>query len=79
VLPREVAMGKPGDYYVKGWNKKDQERIKERDLNKLQTKTERSEKSPQDYLNMDEGLTKTERSEKSPQDYLNMDEGLFDE
>jgi len=56
VLPREVAMGKPGDYYVKGWSKKDQERIKQRDLSNLKTKTKISEKSPQDYLNMDEGL-----------------------
>ena len=51
VLPREVAMGKPGDYYVKGWSKKDQERIKQRDLNKIQTKTEMSKRSAVDALN----------------------------
>lgn len=56
VLPREVAMGKPGDYYVKGWNKKDQERIKQRDLSSLETKTDLSKKRPIDYLNTDEGL-----------------------
>ena len=52
VLPRDVAMGKPGDYYVKGWSKEDQERIKQRDLTKLQTKTKISEKSAVESLNM---------------------------
>ena len=49
-------MGKPGDYYVKGWSKEDQERIKQRDLTKLQTKTKISEKSAIESLNMDEEL-----------------------
>ena len=51
VLPREIAMGKPGDYYVKGWSKKDQERIKQRDLTKLKTQTEVSKRSAIDALN----------------------------
>jgi len=51
VLPRDIAMGKPGDYYVKGWSKKDQERIKERDLSKIRTKTKMSERSAIDSLN----------------------------
>ncbi len=51
VLPRDVAMGKPGDYYVKGWSEKDQERVKQRDLTKLQTKTKVSERSAMESLN----------------------------
>ena len=51
VLPREVAMGKPGDYYVKGWSKKDQERIKQRNLKKLKTETQMSKRSAVDSLN----------------------------
>lgn len=52
VLPREVAMrGRAGDFYVMGWSSLDQERVKQRDLTKLKTTTERSRKSPQDYLN----------------------------
>ncbi len=52
VLPREVAMGKPGDYYVKGWSEKDQERIKQRDLSKIRTQTEINKRSAVDALNM---------------------------
>ena len=28
VLPREVALGKVGDHYIKGWDKKDEARLK---------------------------------------------------
>ncbi|MEN8727884.1 MAG: ferredoxin-type protein NapG [Sulfurovum sp.] len=49
VLPNDIAKGKAGDHYVKGWDKKDQERVK--DAQGLETKTKRSEKSSADYLN----------------------------
>ena len=52
VLPREVALGKPGDHYVKGWDKKDQQRVANRAESDLTTHDERSEKKPEDYLNM---------------------------
>ncbi len=51
VLPREIALGKPGAHYVKGWDKKDQERVKERDLSQITTHDKRSEKDAADYLN----------------------------
>jgi len=51
VLPREYAMGRVGDHYVKGWDKKDQQRAGDRKLDKIETKTRRSEKTPVDYLN----------------------------
>jgi ferredoxin-type protein NapG len=49
IHPREVALGKPGDHYVKGWDKKDQARVK--DAVEIHTKTKRSEKEVTDYLN----------------------------
>jgi ferredoxin-type protein NapG len=49
VLPREVSMGKAGDHYVKGWDKKDQERVK--DAKAQETTTEISKESATDYLN----------------------------
>ena len=51
VLPNEVAKGKAGDYYVKGWDVKDQERVG--DAKAIHTQTERSAKEPSDYLNME--------------------------
>ncbi len=51
VLPNEVAKGKAGDHYVKGWDAKDQERVK--DAKEIHTKTKRSEKEATDYLNME--------------------------
>ncbi len=53
VLPREIALGRPGDHYVKGWDKKDQQRIQNRVDKDVTTHDKRSEKKPQDYLNMD--------------------------
>ena len=50
VLPREVALGKVGDYYIKGWDKKDEKRL-EGISTDVTTKTKRSEKKAQDYLN----------------------------
>ncbi len=49
VLPREHSMGKAGDHYVKGWDKKDQERVK--DAKAIHTKDERSKREVSDYLN----------------------------
>jgi len=51
--PREIALGYPGDHYVKGWDNKDEARIakvstKDEDIT---TKTKRSEQEPADYLN----------------------------
>ena len=51
VLPREVALGKVGAHYVRGWDKQDQKRIKERNLKDITTHDERSKKKPIDYLN----------------------------
>ena len=51
VLPREIALGKPGDHYVKGWDKKDEARIKNRVDTDLTTHDKRSSKKPVDYLN----------------------------
>lgn len=53
VHPREVALGKPGDHYVKGWDQEDQQRVSnvsatEQDVT---TKTERSSQDTTDYLN----------------------------
>jgi len=50
IFPREVVLGKAGDRYVKGWDKKDQERIKNAST-KTTTKTGRSQKSAIDNLN----------------------------
>jgi len=54
VLPREVAMGEVGNHYVKGWDEKDQQRV--RDAVSKTTKTDLSEKDVLDTLNDDSGL-----------------------
>ena len=51
VLPREYAMGKAGDHYVKGWDKKDQQRVGNRKIDEIETHNERSDQTPTDYLN----------------------------
>ena len=51
ILPRKIALGKPGDHYVKGWDKKDQARVANQEGKDLTTHTQRSEKAPEDYLN----------------------------
>ncbi len=51
VLPIEYSTGKAGSHYVKGWDKKDQERVK--DAKEIKTKNIRSEKEASDYLNME--------------------------
>lgn len=52
VLPREIAMGKAGDRYIKGWDKGDEKRIQDA-TGDVTTKTPRSAKDPVDYLNED--------------------------
>ena len=54
VLPREVALGKVGDHYIKGWDKSDETRLKAADAET--TVTERSSRSAVDSLNDMEGL-----------------------
>lgn len=49
VLPRKIAMGKASERYIRGWDKEDEERMKDV-TDKVTTKTPRSEKSPVDYL-----------------------------
>ena len=48
VLPREVAMGKPGDYYIKGWDKSDEKRLENAESEN--TLNDRSKKTPMNYL-----------------------------
>ena len=49
VLPNEVALGKVGDHYIKGWDKADEARLK--DAKAETTQTEISKKSAIDSLN----------------------------
>ncbi len=49
VLPREVALGDVGDHYIKGWDKKDENR-----LDKIEVKKQ-NETEAVDYLN--EGIS----------------------
>ena len=49
VLPREVAEGRAGNYYIKGWDKEDEKRLENAEA--IHTKTKLSEKSAMDSLN----------------------------
>ena len=49
VLPSEVAMGKAGSHYIKGWDKEDEKRLK--DASQIKTTTKISENSALDSLN----------------------------
>ncbi len=49
VLPREIAMGKAGSHYVKGWDTKDQQRVG--DAKSIHTIDERSKQKAVDKLN----------------------------
>ncbi len=55
VLPHEIAQGKIGGHYIKGWEKNDEQRLKDVSTD-VTTQTKRSELAPQDYLNTDEVL-----------------------
>ncbi|MEA3477053.1 MAG: ferredoxin-type protein NapG [Bacteroidota bacterium] len=52
ILPLELAMGKVGDHYIKGWDKKDEKRLKEIDIKDDQN----DESSIEEYLNDLENL-----------------------
>ncbi len=54
ILPREVALGKVGDYYIKGWDKKDEKRLEA--VTNEPTKTKISNRKAIDSLNDMEGL-----------------------
>ncbi|RXJ81393.1 ferredoxin-type protein NapG [Arcobacter sp. F2176] len=49
VLPKEIALGKAGDYYVKGWDEKDQKRVK--NAKEIKTTTKISKDKAIDSLN----------------------------
>ena len=53
VIPREIAMGESNQRYIKGWDTKDEERLKDV-TEEVTTKTPRSSKKPLDYLNEEE-------------------------
>jgi len=50
VLPLEIAMGESNIRYIRGWDKRDEERLKDV-TEEVTTKTPRSDKNPLDYLN----------------------------
>jgi ferredoxin-type protein NapG len=49
ILPRENALGKAGDYYIKGWDKKDDQRVE--NAKATINTTEISKKTAMDSLN----------------------------
>ena len=51
VLPLAIATGKAGDHYIKGWDKKDEERLRNQKEQQQQEK-----QSAEDYLNDMDGL-----------------------
>ncbi len=53
VLPRNIAMGESSSRYVKGWDSRDEERMKDIPSETV-TKTPRSERDPLDYLNTED-------------------------
>ena len=55
VLPHEIAQGKIGGHYIKGWDEKDEKRLENVSMD-VTTQTKRSELAPQDYLNSSGGL-----------------------
>ncbi len=53
ILPRDVAMGKVGDHYIKGWDEEDEQRLR----NIKDSKYENTDEVPaEDYLNNWEDL-----------------------
>lgn len=49
VLPKEVALGKAGDHYIKGWDEEDEQRVKNATINTI--KTDINKKKAIDSLN----------------------------
>ncbi|MDD2790899.1 MAG: ferredoxin-type protein NapG [Sulfurimonas sp.] len=54
ILPREVALGRAGDYYIKGWDKEDEKRLE--NATSKTTTTELSKEKAVDSLNSNEDL-----------------------
>ncbi|MDD3059792.1 MAG: ferredoxin-type protein NapG [Sulfurimonas sp.] len=54
ILPREVALGRAGDYYIKGWDKEDEKRLE--NATSKTTTTEISKEKAVDSLNSNEDL-----------------------
>lgn len=54
IVPRDVVLGRAGNHYVKGWDEKDQNRVK--DANGETTRTEISKEKALDSLNDEAGL-----------------------
>jgi ferredoxin-type protein NapG len=54
VLPREVALGKAGDYYIKGWDKNDEKRLE--NATSVFEKTDINKRKAIDSLNDMKGL-----------------------
>ncbi|WP_419763888.1 MAG: ferredoxin-type protein NapG [Arcobacter sp.] len=54
VLPREVALGRAGNHYVRGWDNEDQNRVE--NAREIRTTTELSKDSAIDSLNDMKGL-----------------------
>lgn len=54
ILPREVAQGRVGNYYIKGWDKEDEKRLE--NASQIKTTTEISKKSAINSLNDGEEL-----------------------
>jgi len=50
-LPLDVATGKVGDHYIKGWDKKDEERLKNQKEDPVLNR-----ENAEDYLNDMDGL-----------------------
>ena len=50
VLPIDIATGEPSERYIKGWDERDEERMKDV-TNEVTTETPRSGKGALDYLN----------------------------
>ncbi|HAK60502.1 MAG TPA: ferredoxin-type protein NapG, partial [Nitrospiraceae bacterium] len=50
VLPRSIAMGASDVRYIKGWDRRDESRLREAPAETV-TETPRSEQDPLDYLN----------------------------
>lgn len=53
ILPRDIAMGETSTRYIKGWDERDAERLKDTQ-EKIATETPRSSQDPVDYLNQED-------------------------
>ncbi len=52
ILPREIAKGRSGTRYLRGWDREDEKRLEDTPEETV-TRTPKSERSPTDYLNQD--------------------------